>query len=46
MASVIITGAGYGSRANLGYNKTLYLLNGETVIEKVFKIFYNCNLFN
>lgn len=46
MASVIITGAGKGSRANLGYNKTLYNLNGKTVIEKVFSVFYNCGLFS
>lgn len=39
--SVVIPCAGSGSRMGLGYNKVLYKINGETIIEKTVKIFLN-----
>lgn len=39
--SVIIPCAGSGKRMNLGYNKLLYRLDDETVIEKTVNIFKN-----
>ncbi len=44
MYSVVITAAGSGKRAKLGYNKMLYKINGLTLIETTVKTFVsNCN---
>lgn len=41
MYSVVITAAGSGTRAGLGYNKMLFELDGITLIEKTVAIFAN-----
>lgn len=41
MFSVIILAAGQGTRTKLEYNKMLYQIDDETIIEKVIKPFYN-----
>lgn len=41
MYSVVITAAGSGTRAGLGYNKMLYKIDGITLIEKSVSIFAN-----
>ncbi len=46
MYSVVITAAGSGTRANLGYNKMLYKIDGITLIEKAVQIFANNSKFN
>lgn len=46
MYSIVITAAGSGSRAGLGYNKMLYKIDGITLLEKSVQIFANNNLFN
>lgn len=46
MYSAVITAAGSGSRAGLGYNKMLYKIDGLTLIEKTVMIFANNSLFN
>lgn len=46
MYSIVITAAGSGSRAGLGYNKMLYKIEGITLLEKSVQIFANNNLFN
>ncbi|WOO88981.1 IspD/TarI family cytidylyltransferase [Mollicutes bacterium LVI A0078] len=46
MYSAVITAAGSGTRAGLGYNKMLYKMDGVTLIEKSVAIFANNSLFN
>lgn len=46
MYSAVITAAGTGSRAGLGYNKMLFEYNGQTVLETVVKTFANNPNFN
>ncbi len=46
MYSVVITAAGSGTRAKLGYNKMLFEINGETLIEKTVRIFASNASFN
>lgn len=41
MYSVVITAAGSGSRAGLGYNKMLFEFEGQTVLETTVKTFVN-----
>ena len=45
MISLIITAAGKGARTGLDYNKMLYKIDGETVLEKVFNVFKDTGLF-
>ena len=42
--SCIITCAGKGARAGFEKNKLLYKINGETVMEKTFNVFYRSGL--
>ncbi|MGL5540965.1 MAG: 2-C-methyl-D-erythritol 4-phosphate cytidylyltransferase [Erysipelotrichaceae bacterium] len=37
--SVIVLAAGSGTRANLGYNKLLYVQDGKTIIEQTLQLF-------
>jgi len=46
MYSVIITSSGSGSRMGLGYNKNLFEVNGEMIIEKTINKFINCDAIN
>lgn len=46
MFDVVILAAGKGSRAGLGYNKVLYQINNETILEKSIKIFSSLNNIN
>lgn len=46
MYSAVITAAGSGSRAGLGYNKMLYTLNEMTVLERTVKTFCDNPHFN
>ena len=46
MYSVIITSSGSGSRMGLGYNKNLFEVNGEMIIERTINKFINCDLIN
>lgn len=46
MYSAVITAAGTGSRAGLGYNKMLFEYNGQTVLETIVKTFVNNPHFN
>lgn len=46
MYSAVITAAGSGTRAGLGYNKMLYKMDGVTLIEKSVAIFANNSLFD
>lgn len=46
MYSAVITAAGSGSRAGLGYNKMLYVLDGMTVLERTVKTFCDNPHFN
>lgn len=46
MYSVVITAAGCGKRANLGYNKMLYRIAGKTVLETAVETFCNNRDFN
>lgn len=46
MYSVVITAAGIGSRAGLGYNKLLFEVGGRTVLENTVRIFATNKLFN
>ena len=46
MYSVIITSSGSGSRMGLGYNKNLFEVNGEMIIEKTINKFVNCDAIN
>jgi len=41
MISALVLAAGSGSRMNLGYNKMLYQLDGEYLINKALKVFIN-----
>lgn len=46
MYSVVITAAGSGTRAKLGYNKMLFEISGITILERVVRIFTNNQVFN
>ncbi len=46
MYSAVITAAGSGTRAGLGYNKMLYKIDGITLIEKTVAVFANNDLFD
>lgn len=46
MYSVVITAAGSGTRAGLGYNKMLYKIDDITLLEKSVQIFANNKLFD
>lgn len=46
MFSAVITAAGTGSRAGLGYNKMLFEYKGQTVLERVVKTFTANENFN
>ncbi len=41
MYSAVITSAGSGTRAGLGYNKMLFEIDGQTLVEKTVKTFVN-----
>lgn len=46
MYSAVITAAGTGSRAGLGYNKMLFEYQGQTVLETIVKTFVNSQYFD
>ncbi len=46
MYSVVITAAGSGKRAGLGFNKMLFEINGMTVLEKIVNLFVSNQLIN
>lgn len=46
MFDVIILAAGKGSRADLGYNKVLFKIDNDTIIEKSIKVFLSMEKIN